>query len=146
MGQKKGDASENSPLLGVNMTKDIYEQLAKHLDNLPGGFPSTESGVEIRILRRLFTPEEARLAMRLTLFPEESARVARSLRLPAEETARQLEDMAKKGLIYRIQPKGSPPKYMAWQFVIGIWEFHVNSLNQDLVRDMEEYIPFLLNF
>jgi len=25
---------------------DVYQRLAKHLDNLPGGFPPTESGVE----------------------------------------------------------------------------------------------------
>ena len=128
------------------MTKDIYNQLAKYLDDMPGGFPTTESGVELRILRRLFTPEEARLALRLTLLPEEPARIAKSLHLPPEETARKLEDMAKKGLIYRFQPKDGPSRYLAWQFVIGIWEFHVNALDQDLVRDMEEYIPRLLNF
>ena len=43
------------------MDQDIYQRLAQHLDNLPGGFPPTESGVELRILRRLFTPEEAEL-------------------------------------------------------------------------------------
>jgi len=53
--------------------------------------------------------------------------------------------MARKGLIYRIQPKDGPPRYMAWQFAIGIWEFHVNDLDPDLVRDMEKYIPVLLN-
>ena len=54
------------------MSEDIYRKLAQHLDDLPGGFPSTESGVELRILRRLFTPEEAELAIHLTMFPEES--------------------------------------------------------------------------
>ena len=63
------------------MSNDVYRRLAKHLDNLPGGFPPTESGVELRILRRLFTPEEAELAMRLTLIPEEAPVVAR--RAPA---------------------------------------------------------------
>lgn len=38
---------------------DIYKRLAKHLDNLPASFPPTDSGVEIRILKNLFTPEEA---------------------------------------------------------------------------------------
>jgi electron transport complex protein RnfB len=127
------------------MTRDLYRQLAEHLDNMPGGFPATESGVELRILRRLFTPEEAELALHLTVLPEEPARVARRLRLPEEETARRLEDMAKKGLIYRVQSKDGLLKYMAWQFVVGIWEFHVNSLDRGLVRDMEQYIPRLLN-
>jgi len=124
---------------------DIYKKLAKHLDDMPGGFPSTESGVELRILRRLFTPEEAELALSLTLLPEEPAHVAKRIHLPEEETARRLEDMAKKGLIYRVQPKDGPARYLAWQFVIGIWEFHVNSLDRGLVEDMAEYIPRLLN-
>jgi len=124
---------------------DIYKKLAKHLDDMPGGFPSTESGVELRILRRLFTPEEAELALSLTLLPEEPAHLARRIRLPEEETARRLEEMAKKGLIYRIQPKEGPPRYLAWQYVIGIWEFHVNSLDRGLVEDMAEYIPHLLD-
>ena len=34
---------------------DAYKNLAKHLNNLPGGFPETENGVEYRILKRLFT-------------------------------------------------------------------------------------------
>jgi len=51
------------------VSADIYRRLASHLDNLPGGFPSTESGVELRILERLFTPEEAELALHLQLVP-----------------------------------------------------------------------------
>ncbi len=38
---------------------NIYHKLAKHLNKTPGGFPATESGVEIRILKRLFTEQEA---------------------------------------------------------------------------------------
>ena len=51
------------------MTTNIYQNLARHLDNLPGGFPATQSGVEMRILKRLFTPEEAQFATHLTLIP-----------------------------------------------------------------------------
>ena len=38
---------------------ELYRKLQQHLDRMPVGFPATESGVEIRILRQLFTPEEA---------------------------------------------------------------------------------------
>jgi ferredoxin len=36
-------------------------------------------------------------------------------------------------------------KYMAAQYVIGIWEFHVKDLNPELINDMNEYIPTLFN-
>ena len=125
------------------MATDVYQKLARYLDDLPGGFPATASGVELRILHRLFTPEEAELALHLTLLTEEPRVIARRARIPVDETARRLEEMAGKGLIYRDQPKGEPPRYMASQFVIGIWEFHVNSLDPGLVHDFDEYLPTL---
>jgi NAD-dependent dihydropyrimidine dehydrogenase PreA subunit len=127
------------------MADDVYEKLAHHLDDLPGGFPPTENGVELRILRRLFNPEEAELALKLTLFPEEARVIAHRAKIPVEEAARRLEAMSRKGLIYRFVPRNSPPKYMAAQYVIGIWEFHVDRLNPELVRDMNEYIPTLFD-
>jgi NAD-dependent dihydropyrimidine dehydrogenase PreA subunit len=53
--------------------------------------------------------------------------------------------MEKKGLIYGIHTPGKPPRYMAQQFVIGIWEFQVNNLDPEFVRDFEEYRPALLD-
>jgi len=44
------------------MATDIYERLADALDRLPNGFPRTASNKEIRILKKIFSPEEASLA------------------------------------------------------------------------------------
>jgi len=125
------------------MEQEIYKRLAMHLDNLPGGFPPTESGVEMRILKRLFTPEEAKLALYLTLLPEEPRVVARRAGLPRDETAKRLEEMAKKGLILREESGRGPIRYMAAQYVVGIWEYHVNDLDKELIQDMNEYLPAL---
>ena len=46
----------------MTTANQTYRDLQKHLDELPIGFPPTESGVEIRILKHLFTPEEAEIA------------------------------------------------------------------------------------
>ncbi len=125
------------------MEQEIYKRLAKHLDNLPGGFPPTESGAEMRILKRLFTPEEATLAPYLTLLPEEPRVVARRAGIPADEAATRLEEMAKKGLILRQKRGRGPVRYLAAQYVVGIWEYHVNDLDKELIRDMNEYLPTL---
>ena len=122
------------------MAKDIYEELAEHLNNLPAGFPRTESGVEIRILRRLFTPEDAEFAMHLTLIPEEPRVIARRAKVPVKEAARRLEEIEKKGLIISIRQKNKPPLYMASQFAVGFWEGQVNKLYPELVKDVEEYL------
>jgi hypothetical protein len=39
-----------------------YVKLQKHLDNQAVGFPATRSGVEIKLLKYIFTPEEAEIA------------------------------------------------------------------------------------
>lgn len=124
------------------MAKDIYERLAQHLDDLPAGFPRTESGVEIRILRRLFTPEDAKFAVHLTMIPEESRVIARRAKIPVEEATRRLEKMFEKGLIFGLHRKDKPPLYMAEQFVVGFWEAQVNKLDRELIQDFEEYLPF----
>ncbi len=123
------------------MATDIFERLAEHLDNLPGGYPRTENGVEMRILRRLFTPEEAKLAVHLTLIPEEPRVVARRAKIPAKEVSQRLEEMAKAGLITGLYPKNKSPLYMAQQFLVGVWESQVNRLSRELIQEFEEYLP-----
>jgi len=124
------------------MTTTIYQNIARHLDNLPGGYPATESGVKMLILKRLFTPEEAQFATHLTLIPGKTGGVARRAKMSKEEAARRLEKMARKGLLIRIEEMPGKPAYMAAQYAIGIWEFHVNDLDLELIRDMDEYKPY----
>ena len=129
--------------MGFNsMSPDIYNQLARHLDHLPGGFPSTDSGVEIRILKRLFSPEQAELACHLTLIPETVPVIALRSGLTNQKTAAILEQMAQKGLVFK---SSDPLRYMAAQFVVGIWEYQVDHLTEDLAKDMEEYLPVLFD-
>ncbi|MCF8030493.1 MAG: 4Fe-4S binding protein [Desulfohalobiaceae bacterium] len=121
-----------------------YEKLAQHLDHLPGGFPRTESGVELRILERLFSPEEAELAASLAMIPETAKQIAERLGEDADILADRLDSMANRGLIFR-SSKGGQTSYMAIHFVMGIWEYQVQNLDQDLIRDVNEYLPYLMN-
>ncbi|MBI5016879.1 MAG: 4Fe-4S binding protein [Deltaproteobacteria bacterium] len=123
------------------MPTDVYQRLARHLDRLPAGFPATETGVELRILRRLFTEDEAELALALTVIPEEPRVVARRAGLAPDEAARRLEALARRGLAFSLGRPGQKARYTASQFVIGLWEYHVNALDEDLIRDVNEYIP-----
>ncbi|NOR34041.1 MAG: hypothetical protein GQ579_05115 [Bacteroidales bacterium] len=98
--------------------------------------------MELRILRRLFSPEEAELSLHLTLFPEESEVIASRAEIAPDEAAQHLDKMAKKGLIYSIERDGKLPKYRANQYIVGIWEFSVNNLDLDLIQDMNEYFYY----
>lgn len=124
------------------MLEDVYQRLARFLDHLPGGYPATESGVELRILRRLFDEDQAALAVHLTMRPETPETVAKRAGLDPQDCADRLETMAKAGLIYRRRKDGSV-QYSASQFVVGIWEYHVNDLDPGLIEDFNEYLPHL---
>lgn len=123
--------------------EDVYKRLARHLDSLPAGFPPADSGVELRILKRLFTPQEAEIAAGLTMMPEGADAIARRLNTDPGPLADTLAEMSRKGLIFRLSKNGET-RYMAAQFVIGIWEYHVNDLDPDLIRDFNEYVPTLM--
>ena len=58
---------------------DIYERVRQRLDMFPQGFPKTPSGVELEILRRLFTPEEGEVMLGLRPIPEPASVVAERL-------------------------------------------------------------------
>lgn len=121
----------------------IYKKLATHLDNLPGGYPKTDSGVELRILQKLFSPEEAALASHLTLLDETPRVVAYRAGIDLESAERLLKGMADKGLIFYSINKAGSPEYMAAQFVVGIWEMQVGYLDEEMVQLFEEYVPAL---
>lgn len=123
------------------MASEVYHKLAKHLDDLPGGFPSTEDGVELRILEHIFTPEQAELALHTTLIPEGPKVIARRAKLPVPEAAERLAEMAGRGLIFSIEFTDQDPMYMAASYAVGIWEYQVDSLNPGLIHDMNDYLP-----
>ena len=58
------------------MNKELYVQLRKHLDKQPGGFPKTQSGAEIDILKRFYTPEQAKIALKMTTIPEPAVKIS----------------------------------------------------------------------
>ncbi len=118
--------------------EDVYVRLRERLDNLSTGYPTTKSGIELKILRRLFTEKEAGFFLNLQPLPETPEQIATRLNLDVKETAELLENMAKKGLLFRLR-KGESASYSAIAFLVGILEHQVNRLDPQLARDMEEY-------
>lgn len=123
--------------------KDVYSRLAKKLDQLPHGFPATESGVELKILRKLFSPEDAETALKLQPMPETAEKIAKGLGKPVEEMRETLDAMAKKGQIGCFKMFGEQ-KYMLAPFVPGIFEYQVDRLDAELAGLVEEYMPTLV--
>ena len=60
----------------IDKSPDVYERLANVLEATPQGFPRMKSGVELKLLRLVFTPEEVSLASYLTTTYEYPADIA----------------------------------------------------------------------
>ncbi|MCP4603689.1 MAG: 4Fe-4S ferredoxin [Proteobacteria bacterium] len=124
------------------MPSNVYFRLREFLDNLPGGFPATEDGVEIRILKKLFTVEQAEVCLHLTAMPSSARTIATKLNRHKETTAKILEDMAMKGLIFRMRSDNSA-FYAAASFIVGIFEFNLNTIDREFSEMMAEYLPHI---
>jgi Na+-translocating ferredoxin:NAD+ oxidoreductase subunit B len=120
------------------MTEDIYRNLQQRLDQYSMGFPATESGIEIKILKSLFSEADAVMFLSLTPMLKTPEAVAARLDLPLDKVAAQLEDMARRGLLFRLEKKGSI-RYGTIPFVHGLFEFQVKNLSRDLAEMVMQY-------
>jgi Fe-S-cluster-containing hydrogenase component 2 len=120
--------------------RTVYKRLAEKLDQIPNGFPATDTGVELRLLQRVFSPEDAELALQLEHAPETVAVVAKRIGKSIPETRETLDRMVEKGQIGSVKASGKQI-YMLYPFIIGLYEFRVNKLDQEFVELFEEYIP-----
>ena len=122
---------------------NVYKRLAAKLDALPNGYPSTESGVELKILEKIFTPDEAEMALQIRPVPETVEMVAERLGKTVTEMQAVLDTMATKGQIGAFK-FGGEQFYMFFPFVIGIYEFQLHRLDRELAELCEEYAPHLV--
>ncbi len=120
------------------MTQSVYQKLRAQLDQYSTGFPETASGIEYRILKRLFTEEEAAMYLDLTMMLETSPPIAQRTGRDARKTEEMLQQMVDKGLIFR-QKKGGEARYAAVPFVIGSYEFQLNRMDRELAEMTEAY-------
>jgi Fe-S-cluster-containing hydrogenase component 2 len=123
--------------------QDVYERLRQKLDDLATGYPATGARAEIRILKKLFTEEEAEFFMQLSPRPETPEDVAERLERNPGETAVLMERMAKKGLLFRMR-KEENVRYSAVPYIVGIFEFQINRMDRELALDMNEYFETAL--
>lgn len=120
------------------MSHNPYKQLAERLDALPNGYPPTESGVELKILEKLFTPQEAALAAQLRLTLETPAQIAERIGGDPKELRLLLKEMARRGLI----SAGRADEgfgYGLMPFAVGIYEMQFNRIDAELATLFEDY-------
>ena len=120
------------------MSQEAYKKLAERLDQLPNGFPPTEDGAELRLLAKIFTPEEAELASQLRLTREVPQQIAERLGRDKAEVRKMLKGMVRKGLITAGRTEAGLG-YGLMPFVVGIYEFQAGRIDEEFAALFEDY-------
>jgi len=132
----------------VDLPSEVYRRLQEHFDSFPLRFPATESGVEIRLLKRLFSPIEAEIASVIKCghvgsletyetLDEIFARI-KHLGHTKEEVEQHLDNMARKGSIMGSTRNGKKV-YANALLIVGIYEFQVDKLTKEFQEDLDQY-------
>ena len=120
-----------------------YRRLANRLDALPNRFPPSEDESDLRLLARLFNPQEAALAA--DLLPEKegpaeiAARNCNRMGLDSREITMMLREMAKKGLIAIGKTAQGRLGFGLLPFVVGIYEAQAGRIDAEFARLFEDY-------
>jgi ferredoxin len=124
------------------MGLDCYQRLATVLDTIPNGYPATDTGVELRILEKLFTPEEAELAAELRLTKETAKEIADRTGRDRLDTYSMLKTMAKKRVIYAGKAKGGLGFWLM-PFAFGFYELQMDDFDEEMASLFEQYFPHI---
>jgi Fe-S-cluster-containing hydrogenase component 2 len=117
---------------------NVYRRLREQLDHYSFGFPATASGVELKLLKRLFRENEAEIFLHMDLVAETPEAIAKRMEREPIEVSAILEQMAEKGLAFRLR-KASEARYAAVPFVAGIFEFQLGTMDRELAELVEQY-------
>ncbi len=118
---------------------DEYERLAAALDRLASGFPRSESGVELKILRKMVSAEEAALACVMTATPEAVPVIAERAGLPVREAGQILKELARRGFVWVSSTPGARGFRLA-PYVVGSYEaYMLRGPDPEFAQLAEEY-------
>jgi Na+-translocating ferredoxin:NAD+ oxidoreductase subunit B len=124
----------------------IYRKLQQHIDNMPVGFPESKSGLDIRLLKHLFSPEEAEIALELSALPEPLERIQKRLTkkgISVENLEQTLNGLVKKGAIFDLThfaKKGGKKHYGKPMMVVGMFELQTEHLTKEFAKDFSDYM------
>ena len=111
------------------MSDEVYKKLAEVFRSFPNGFPETKSGIEIRMLKRMFTQEEAEFLSELRQF-ETAASMAEKFGASEEDTLSKLNMMVLRRFV-RKEIKEGVEEFRLQPFIVGVYEAHMLQNPED---------------
>ena len=125
----------------MEQNEQVYNKLQKHIDNQTIGFPATRSGVELKILKHIFTPIEAEIACCLSYKFEPLKTIfsrAGHLADSTEALEKHLERIQKNGGI-ESKIKNGETLYCNAPLIVGMYELQLGRLTPGFIKDFNEY-------
>jgi ferredoxin len=116
-----------------------YRRLARALDALPNRYPPADDESDLRLLEKIFSPEEAALAADLLPEPEMPAQIAARLGRDARGVTVLLKEMAKKGQVAMGKTAQGRLGFGLLPFVVGIYEAQAGRIDAEMAQLFEEY-------
>lgn len=126
----------------MNPDDQVYRKLQKHLNRQAVGFPATRSGVELKILRHIFDPNEAEIASCMSYKFEPIDKIykkAKHLNESIEDLKQVLDSMIKKGGI-EVKVKDGIRHYCCIPLIVGMYELQNERLTPEFIKDFQKYI------
>jgi electron transport complex protein RnfB len=122
---------------------DAYRKLQRHLNKMPVGYPATKTGVEINLLKSIFTPEQAAVATHLDYKHKSIDQIFETAKVDVaskEDLKRILDKTVSNGGIFRRRRDGEV-QYAVLPFLLwGMYEHQIKRLNKAFLDDCNEYI------
>jgi electron transport complex protein RnfB len=122
---------------------DVYRRLQEHMDKMPVGYPATKSGVEIDLLKAIFTPQEASIATHLDYkhkMVDQVFETARGEVGSKEELERILDETVAKGGITR-RERDNKRQYAVLPLLLwGMYERQLKRLSPEFLDDVGQYM------
>jgi len=119
----------------------MYRLLQQHLDKQAVGFPAAGSGADICFLKRLFTPDEAKIALHLSYHPTPLGQIVANTapEFSAEQTEQLLDGMFMKGAI-GWKEKDRVSHWYVMPLVIGMYEAQDGNPTPEFLDDASAYM------
>ncbi|MBN2240230.1 MAG: 4Fe-4S binding protein [Dehalococcoidales bacterium] len=125
---------------------NIYRELQKHLDSGPAGFQASDTGADIKLLKHLLKPEEAKIATLLSTLVWEPVgtihkRVTKEgVKITEDDLRKTLDEMVRKGtIVVHSQAFGERRYKNVGVSAGGMIDFQVNRLTPDFIEDLDKY-------
>lgn len=127
----------------MTLKDDPYKKLQQHLDKMPVGYPSTKSGVEISLLKKIFDTEQAFAALHLNYKYKPIDDIFKTAKeyIESKEKLKNLFDGAvSNGGISRRYRDGKP-QYALLPFILwGMYEHQLKRLTNEFLDETGEYL------